>query len=343
MTRTFSFEIEKGLLGKSLVIRDLLENLFKTKFQQFGGKETLAKLELLEFDEKNEGREIDFLLGSDQNNVFMRIDKNPGLKFCFFYERGLPVDVSEELGPKIPLPVGLFDLGKFRKGSEEYSELARLEKVVKDHVRRSLSTTTREADLSKSIDWKLVFSSDEKGKKETPPQVSLLSDPSMRELMIFAIRLVEKLKPAGKSLQEIRKKTSSRLKKLQAIEGSDSEEPFKVFSAELPDLSSIARKECEKANLRMIPTVLIEGSTGTGKSLLARFLYERLFKETKGEIPFSKVPLVNLSESILESELFGVMTGTFTGARLRLGKILSNMGGVVFLDEIGDVPLSMQP
>ena len=343
MPRTFSFEIQGEFLGEPLVIRNLLENLFQAKFQEAGGVERLAQLQILEFNEGDKERKVDFLLSSNPDQIILRFHNNPGLKLCFFYEGGLPLGVLEELGPRIPLPVGLFNLEKFRKGSEEYSELARLEQVVKQQVRRSLSTTTRESDLSKAIDWKLLFSSNCEGSAETPAQVSLLSDPSMRDLMNLAIRIVEKLGPAAEALGKIRSETKAKLKEIQKREGSFSKEDFQVFSTKLLQVSQIAREKSDTLNFRKIPTVLIEGATGTGKSLLARFLFERVNKKSPIDLPFSKVPLVNLSESVLEGELFGVIPGTYTGSQLRMGKILSNIGGVVFFDEIGDVPLSMQP
>ncbi|MFH0729144.1 MAG: sigma-54 dependent transcriptional regulator [Pseudomonadota bacterium] len=88
-------------------------------------------------------------------------------------------------------------------------------------------------------------------------------------------------------------------------------------------------------------TVLIRGESGTGKELVARALYQHSLRA--GE-PFLVINCVTIPENLLESELFGYEKGTFTGAlNRRIGRIEQANGGTIFLDEIGDMPLSLQP
>jgi transcriptional regulator with PAS, ATPase and Fis domain len=87
-------------------------------------------------------------------------------------------------------------------------------------------------------------------------------------------------------------------------------------------------------------TVLILGESGTGKELVAAGIYEHSLRKGK---PFIKINCVAIPESLLESELFGHEKGAFTGAvSQKIGKFESAHGGTIFLDEIGDMPLTTQ-
>lgn len=87
-------------------------------------------------------------------------------------------------------------------------------------------------------------------------------------------------------------------------------------------------------------TVLITGESGTGKELIASSIFKHSLRKDE---PFVTINCVAIPEGLLESELFGHEKGSFTGATARkIGKFEIADGGTVFLDEIGDMPLSIQ-
>lgn len=87
-------------------------------------------------------------------------------------------------------------------------------------------------------------------------------------------------------------------------------------------------------------TVLIEGPTGTGKDILAKIIHTA---SKRSASPLIKVNCAALPGDLLESEMFGYVKGAFTGAdRDKPGRFQLADGGTIFLDEIGDLPLSLQ-
>jgi two-component system response regulator AtoC len=87
-------------------------------------------------------------------------------------------------------------------------------------------------------------------------------------------------------------------------------------------------------------TILIEGESGTGKELIAQAIHQA---SPRARGPFVAVHCAALSESLLESELFGHERGSFTGAtERRIGRFESAEGGTLFLDEIGEISGSIQ-
>jgi formate hydrogenlyase transcriptional activator len=88
-------------------------------------------------------------------------------------------------------------------------------------------------------------------------------------------------------------------------------------------------------------TVLLLGETGTGKELMARAIHERSQRQSHA---FVKLNCAAIPMGLLESEMFGHEKGAFTGAvGQRIGRFELAHGGTIFLDEIGEIPLELQP
>ena len=111
------------------------------------------------------------------------------------------------------------------------------------------------------------------------------------------------------------------------------------FIAESPAMqrlmSTVERVACSDLN------ILLTGENGTGKSLLARRIHQL---SERGEQSFIVVNMGSISESLFESEMFGHLKGAFTDARAtRIGRFELADKGSLFLDEIGNIPVSQQP
>jgi len=104
------------------------------------------------------------------------------------------------------------------------------------------------------------------------------------------------------------------------------------FQAVLEQVSLVAPATC---------AVLIQGETGTGKELIAEAIHAR---SSRANGPFIKLNCAAIPAGLLESELFGHDRGAFTGALVqRIGRLQLAHKGTIFLDEIGDLPLELQP
>jgi transcriptional regulator with GAF, ATPase, and Fis domain len=95
----------------------------------------------------------------------------------------------------------------------------------------------------------------------------------------------------------------------------------------------VARVAASQAN------VLIRGESGTGKEMVARLIHGN---SARKDGPFVAINCAALPETLLESELFGIERGVATGVEARAGKFELAKGGTVFLDEVGDIPVTLQ-
>jgi transcriptional regulator with PAS, ATPase and Fis domain len=133
------------------------------------------------------------------------------------------------------------------------------------------------------------------------------------------------------------------------VDGTDPDQLFAacVAPTATPSAGFLVRDDAMMSISRLIDrvapsqiNVLLLGETGSGKEVLAGELHRR---SKRGAGPFLKLNCAALTESLLESELFGHEKGAFTGAvKQKLGLLETAKGGSVFLDEVGELPEALQ-
>lgn len=229
--------------------------------------------------------------------------------------------------------------GIFLKGTEDPEEIGNLARIIKETVRQYLSR--QGISLTKRVTWKIQASFAD---SERRPLVSLFVDTPMREFMqrlTYVLRILPEAQlPSPLDANELRQIfhhiTEARRGSRQY---SNIEERARQKLCDGP------RKNFRGPALWFQP-ILLEGETGVGKSVIARwchhYLARRLKPDSPEKVPFQHISILNVGPSILEGELFGVIPGTFTDALPKVGRLHLAMGGVAFLDEIGDLPPEVQ-
>jgi PAS domain S-box-containing protein len=144
------------------------------------------------------------------------------------------------------------------------------------------------------------------------------------------------------SLQEQLNKMRSMAKKYREALSDLNLSGFKGdgIIAESQEMRQVLRISLKLARLD-VSNILILGESGTGKELIAKFIYENSKRKNK---PFIQINCAALPETLLEAELFGFEKGAFTGAPAqgKIGLFEMAQGGTILLDEIGELPLSVQ-
>lgn len=135
--------------------------------------------------------------------------------------------------------------------------------------------------------------------------------------------------------QMVTEKIRDELTELRLLEGK-----HQAIIAESKEMRQVLTVALKLARLDA-SNILVLGESGTGKGLMARFIHKN---SGRGKKPFIPINCAALPESLLEAELFGYERGAFTGAREqgKVGLFELAHEGVLFLDEIGDLPLALQ-
>lgn len=152
-----------------------------------------------------------------------------------------------------------------------------------------------------------------------------ITKPFKRDELAMTVDKILQMQSLESEVERLRSELASKYKFENII--GESHKMEKVYSL----INSVSDTEAN---------VLIQGETGTGKELVAKAIH---YNSARRDKPFIKVDCASLTETLLESELFGHVSGSFTGAtKDRIGRFRMADKGTIFLDEISNIPLHIQ-
>lgn len=238
-------------------------------------------------------------------------------------------------------------VGVFRKDrlEIEYEEKGKLEKLLKDLIREGEYNVVSQSDgkyiqhipYKEITNWK--FHIDIKNPVEVYQKskyISIFLDPTMRQFSRKLRRIINDFKDTfdkylnnkDSKLEEKECRKSTKQKNLKELE---------------KDLNQCKEKLSKDMGTIKLPSLLIEGETGTGKSLIAEMIAYEVFGEDYIQDFYRKYSINNVSKELIETSLFGHEKGAYTGGETeRLGYLIESRFGILFLDEIAEVPPDVQ-
>ena len=159
--------------------------------------------------------------------------------------------------------------------------------------------------------------------------IDFLEKPFTREQFHLALARVQRFYQLNQNIERLERE----------VKDSNAQSPEILLDSSTPLMKGVMDTLLRAA--KTPASILILGESGTGKSVVARALHQQSHLADK---LFVTVSCPSLSKELLESELFGHVKGSFTGAlRDHWGKVKLASGGTLFLDEIGDLPIEIQP
>lgn len=197
------------------------------------------------------------------------------------------------------------------------------------------SVTHKVLDKKRSVS---VVQLNRAGKETLLTGNPVFNDKGEIESIVTNIRDLSELNDLQSALRKATKLNDSYKKEIERLKGKTDVSGDVIIKSE--ELISIYETADRVVNVDA--TILILGETGVGKDVLARYIYSNSTRAKKGE--FIKVNCGAIPADLLESELFGYEAGAFTGANKQGKPGMFELAdkGVVFLDEIGELPLSLQ-
>jgi NtrC-family two-component system response regulator AlgB len=192
-----------------------------------------------------------------------------------------------------------------------------LQQILKNHPNIAVVIFTAQGTIKTAVEAMRLGAMD------------FLEKPFTREQMHTMVARMQRFNRMSQSIERLE----------QEVKETKSQNPELLLDFATPVMREIMEVLFRAA--KTPASILIMGGSGTGKSVVARTIHEQSHLAQK---PFVTVSCPSLSKELLESELFGHVKGSFTGAiKDHWGKVKAAEGGTLFLDEIGDLPMEIQP
>ncbi|WP_148136728.1 sigma-54 interaction domain-containing protein [Candidatus Formimonas warabiya] len=175
------------------------------------------------------------------------------------------------------------------------------------------------------------------GKKLVVTATPILNDRDEVDLVVMNSRDITELENLKYNLEETKKQMEEYKKEVEELKKRENRfENFIVRSKAMGDCMELAQRVALADS-----TIIILGETGTGKSVLAKYIHGM---SPRKQGPFQTINCAAIPEQLLESELFGYQSGAFTGANSKgkAGLLELANGGTLFLDEIAEIPIKLQ-
>ncbi len=295
----------QGLTSELSDVKNFVSDVIKTL-------KDLKKLPLNVLEEKDDGA-ADIVMSYVKNMKELDSLSKKGSSATYIL-------ISQDISPDHLEKLQDLDVACIFKSSSlimDYEEKGRFQKCLKDQVRRyTMASFCEEEDfLVKKINWKIKTKDVNYNKGKI---ISMFFDETMVEFNRRLKNIIQSYEQKSAFMDDKSYKDFL-------------EEARKEAKKEAKEKTKNKKVQSQKNQVK-IPAILITGPSGAGKTLVANYIAQKV---TDGKL--ARVSVVNLPTDLVDSELFGSVKGAYTDAGDRAGKIESNVGTTVFIDEIGEV------